>query len=148
MDRPTHYVKEKKPASIKLLLWMFYIFLLWNIVRVWVSIINLRLMVDYATPPGMVFITGSGFFWVLCGLGVIILIRCRYPRSGLVMFGFAIAYTIWWWVDRLFLQTKVESNWVFHLGLTCILLIIYFVLIYNRNTTEYFKINEPTPRDI
>lgn len=127
---------------------MFYVFLLWNTVRVWVSIANQRLMEDHATPPGMVYITGSGFFWLLCGLGAIILIHRRYSRSCVVIAGLAVSYTIWWWGDKIFFQTMMESNWAFHLGLMCIILIIISVLILNLKTTEYFKSNEPTPEDL
>jgi hypothetical protein len=141
---PTHRAMKKRPASLTILMWMVYLLIFWNAIRVGATIANWGLLENFASPPDPAYIAGSASFWILCGLGTLILIRRRNPRAHLAAAGFAIIYAIWWWVDMLLLQGQVEANWPFSLTLTGILLILTAYLAFNRNTTAYLGQRDST----
>ena len=142
MDLPAYRTMSKRPAPVTILLWLVFSLIVWNAIRFGSSIVNWELLADFAPLPGPAYITGSGSFWILCGLGTWILLRRRNPRAHLATAAFAIAYMIWWWADRLFLQQHAQANWSFSLALTGIVLILSIFLIFHRITISYFRQRE------
>ncbi len=132
---------NKRPVLLTLLLWLVFLLTAWNAVRLGASIANWKLLADFDSSPGPVYIAASAAFWFVCGLGVLMLLFRRNPRALLATSLLTAAYTTWWWIDRLLLQENGQTNWSFNLVLTGILLLLTACLIFNRTTRAYF--NEP-----
>lgn len=133
---------SKRPASVTTLMWLVFILIVWNAIRLGASIVNWDLLADFAPCPGPAYIAGSGFIWILCGLATCILLHRRNPRAHLATAAFAITYVIWWWADRLILQQQAQANWAFSLALTGIVIILTIILIFHRTTIAYFRQRE------
>ena len=142
MNIPAHPTISKRPASVTTLMWLVVVPTVWNATRLGASITKWDLLADFASPPGPAYIAGSGVFWVVCGLGILLLIHRRNQQARLAAAAFAIAYAIWWWTDRLLIQPETASNWPFNLTLTGILLVLTAYLIFNRKTIAHLSQRE------
>jgi hypothetical protein len=132
---------SKPPAAVTTLLWMVLFLTTWNAIRLGAAIIQWKLLLEFASRPGPLYIALSAAFWTLAGLALWITIRRRSPRTRPAAAVFVIGYAAWWWIDRLVLQAP-RPNWPFALVITIILLILTAIGLFNRKTTAYFSQRE------
>ena len=130
---------NKRPARLTLLLWLVLLLAAWNAIRLGATIAYWKLLADFDSSPGPVYIAASAAIWIVCGLGVLILLLRRHPRALLAVSLLSVAYTTWWWIDRLLIQENGQTNWSFNLVLTGILLLLGAFLIFNRTTRAYIN---------
>lgn len=136
---------NKRPARLTLLLWLVFLLTAWNAIRLGATIAYWDLLTDFDSSPGPIYIVASAMFWFICGLGVLILLYRRNPRALLATSILTVAYTIWWWIDRLLLQENGQTNWSFNLVLTGILLLLTTCLIFNPTTRACFNQQKRKP---
>src|ERR1700690_1126640 len=115
-------IHSKLPLRITLLLWLVLIITSWNMVRLATSIGWHVTLETYAPWPGPFYIGLTGAIWSLIGMVLFwgFLISASWTRLALLIGGYL--YSIWFWVDRLFVQSQVRANWLFDLLATIILL--------------------------
>jgi hypothetical protein len=104
----------------------------WNAVRVWTAFAWREALAEFAPQPGPLYIGISGAVWVLVGLSVLWALEWRRAWRLRLLVGAASAYTLWYWSDRLILQTW-RDNWPFTLTVNVLLLLLVFI------TTTYLK---------
>ena len=103
-------------------------FTFWYGLRVYSSIKNWQTLLEFGANP--VYILATGFLWFLAGLGLLVLIWKKHLftiRAGLLVAGL---YTLWYWVDRLYIQVSPAPNVLFSAVLSIVLFVMFsFTLI-------------------
>jgi hypothetical protein len=131
----------KRPFSVTILLWLVLILITWSGLRLFSAIQWWGTLLEFASPPGPLYIAISGGFWLIAGIILLwgmwrIKVWIRYA-----LLGAGAGCTVWYWCDRLLLQSAHE-NWPFVLGATVLLLIVVIVCIFHPRTKEFFTQRE------
>ncbi len=94
-----------------------------------------------SVPPA--YLAASGLLWGLVGLGVIYGLWRRQPRAPRALLFAALAYSLYYWVDRLWLAVPgpVQANRPFALFATLGLLVWLFASINRSDVQAYFGDN-------
>ena len=120
--RPTRIV------NVTIVTFFVLCFTFWYALRVYSSISNWQVMLEFGANPVYILITG--LVWFLAGLGLLFLIWKNHfltIRAGLLVSGL---YTSWYWADRLFIQASAAPNTLFSAVFSTVLFVIFgFILI-------------------
>jgi hypothetical protein len=130
------FISMKRPLSVTILLWLVLSLTAWSILRLVTAIQWWSILLASATPPGPLYIAISGGFWTLVSLVLLWgLLRARdWARIALV--GTGAGFSVWYWSDRLLLQS-LRENWPFSLGATLVLLIIVMICAAHPRTKAF-----------
>ena len=140
---------NKRPNTVTTLLWLVLCLTAWNATRLFASIADWNLLAEFAPRPGPIYISVSAAVWTLGGVALWITIRRRSPRARLATAIISGAYALWWWADRLFLQTA-RLNGLFAAIATILILAMISILLYHPHTRAYLQsreTHEQTPTD-
>jgi hypothetical protein len=132
---------SKRPASVTSLLFAVLSLTAWNALRLGAAIVDWDVLAEFAPRPGPLYIAATASFWILGGLAIWKAIRRRSHRVQLFTAVYFIGYAIWWWMDRLLLQSA-SPNWPFALALTILLLGLAAFELFNKKTFSYFRQRE------
>lgn len=119
------------PFRVTALVWMVLWFMLWNAVRLWTAIAWRGRLAEFAPKPGPLYIGASGAFWIAAGLFILWSFWHTKPWTRRLILGSAIAYTAWYWADRLGLQQS-HPNWPF-LAIINLLVLIHIFWALNSS---------------
>jgi hypothetical protein len=130
--------RSKFPLRITILLWLVLIITAWNFVRVVTSIAWHNTLETYAAKPGPFYIGLTGTIWTLIGLFLLwsFIRGARWTRLIFLITG--SGYSIWIWVDKLFIQASLRANWPFDLLTTILLLSYTVVIVLDPHNQIYF----------
>ena len=92
---------------------------------------------EYQARPGAAYIAISGAFWVVAGLALLWIVLTAKPWGRLALAGFAIAYSLYYWIDRLAFQYP-HANWPFAVIVNLALGALVAVLLLLPGTRHYF----------
>jgi hypothetical protein len=121
-------VKSTLPFRVTLLTWMVLSLTAWNFFRVWTAFAWRETLSEFAPKPGPLYIGLTGAIWVTLGLFIFWAVARRKSWTPRLLIGSAAVYTLWYWADRLFLQTG-RDNWPFTLIVNLLLLgLTYFTI--------------------
>jgi hypothetical protein len=131
----------RRPFSVTILLWLVLSLTVWSGLRLATAIQWWRTLLEFATPPGPIYIAVSGGIWLVVGIALLwgmwrIRVWVRYA-----LIGAGAGFTAWYWCDRLLLQSARE-NWPFTTGATILLLIVVIVCIVHPRTKDFFTQRE------
>lgn len=132
---------SKRPASVTSLLFEVLSLTAWNALRLGAAIVDWDVLAEFAPRPGPLYIVITASFWTLGGLAIWRALRRRSYRAQLFTAVYFIGYAIWWWMDRLLLQSA-SPNWPFVLALTILLLGLAALDLFNKKTSSYFRQRE------
>jgi hypothetical protein len=107
----------------------------WNGLRLSEAIFFGKTLEIYRASPQ--YITISGGFWFISAVSLGTGIWLRKPWAWAGSMAGAASYSIWYWMDRIFLQAP-HSNWLFALVVTLLLLAISTAILFNAKTRRYF----------
>jgi hypothetical protein len=127
------------PTRIALLLLLVTLVTLWNAFRLATSIAWRDTLETYAPFPGPFYIGSMGALWTLIGLFLLWSFwrRLRWTRGAILIA--SIVYAIWVWIDRLFIQAKVQANSPFDLLVTILLLTLTAIVVLDPPNRIYFE---------
>jgi hypothetical protein len=130
--------KSKLPLGITLLLWLVLIITTWNFIRFITSITWRDTLETYAPRPGPFYIGITGAIWTLLGLFLLwsFIRSAWWTRMALIIAG--CSYSVWIWVDMLFVQAQLRANWPFNLLTTILLLGFTVVVVLDPHNQNYF----------
>ncbi|MDX9992980.1 MAG: hypothetical protein RBS68_13150 [Anaerolineales bacterium] len=94
---------------------------LWNVLRMARALLGWQTLVEYGAPA--VYILASGLVWALAGFGLLtaLLSDWRYTRRAGI--AFSVLYWVWYWADRLFIQSAPAPNLIFSAIFSSLLLL-------------------------
>jgi hypothetical protein len=130
--------QSKFPLRITILLWLVLIITAWNFIRLATSIAWRNTLETYATKPGPFYIGLTGAVWSLIGLFLLWSIIRGYRWTRIVVLIAGCCYSIYDWVDKLFVQTQLRANWPFNLLTTILLLGYTVVIVLDPHNQIYF----------
>ena len=120
--------RPNRSVNVSIITVFVLCFTFWYALRVYSSINNWQVLVEFGANPA--YILATGLIWLIAGLVLLGLLWKKHPltiRAGLMVAGL---YTVWFWFDRLYIQTSPAPNGLFSAILSAILLIIFsFILI-------------------
>jgi hypothetical protein len=93
----------------------------WQAIRLQTALAWYDVLGEFAPVPGPLYTALSGAAWLLVGAFVLWCLWQKKPWTAEVLLGAALAYSVWYWVDRLVLQAP-HANWPFMLLVNVILL--------------------------
>ncbi|HEY6071847.1 MAG TPA: hypothetical protein VIV15_00275 [Anaerolineales bacterium] len=99
--------------------------------RLWTAITWRNRLAEFASRPGPIYIGASGAVWVAAGIFSLWCMWSGKPWTRRLLAGLTIAYSAWFWVDRLLLQ-QAQSNWPFLLILNVLAVILVFFTLRSR----------------
>jgi hypothetical protein len=130
----------KRPLRITLLLWLVLIVTAWNLVRLFAAIDwKNTLEKYYYSPQGVLYVGLTGAFWALVGIFVLWCYRRGGQYTRLIFLVTAGLYAAWYWIDRLFIQSTPQSNWLFALAVTVLLLGFTGFVVLDPRNLPYFR---------
>ncbi|MBI5296654.1 MAG: hypothetical protein HY869_14345 [Chloroflexi bacterium] len=123
------------PFRVTLLTWTVLSLTVWNIFRLWTAIAWREVVGEFAPQPGPLYIGLTGALWALLGFLLLWGLAGRKSWIPRLLIGCAAAYTLWYWADRLFLQTE-RANWPFTLIVNLLLLVLTYFTIRTKIFAE------------
>ncbi len=130
--------QSKFPLRITILLWLVLIITAWNSIRMVTSIAWRNTLETYAPKPGPFYIGVTGAFWALIGLFLLWSFIRGYRWTRIILLTAGCCYSIYIWVDKLFIQTQLRANWPFNLLTTFLLLGYMVVIVLDPHNQIYF----------
>jgi len=127
----------KRPFSVTILLWLVLSLTAWSGLRLYSSIQWWRTLFELASPPGPLYVAISAGVWLAIALGLLWGMWQAKAWIRVALLGTGAGYSVWYWCDRLLLQSAYE-NWPFSLGATILLLIIVMICVLHPRTKAFF----------
>jgi hypothetical protein len=127
--------KASHPITVILIAGYFCLLAMWNILRMGETIFFWTTLGKYGAHPAYTLLTG-GLWAGGCIALVVGLWKSRYWAWVASLVG-VICHFVWFWFDRLFMQSH-NQNWPFVLTTSTILLIIIIFLLTHKRTHGYF----------
>ena len=126
------------PVRITLVLILVLITAVWNLIRLWASVILAGVLEKYSPWPGPAYIGITGAVFGGLGLALCWGIWRRARWAPLATLGGAAGYAAWSWLDQLFIQPQLSSGWLFWLGVTAIAVGFVAVVALDPRNRLYF----------
>jgi uncharacterized membrane protein len=128
----------KRPLRITLLLGLVLITTALNLIRLWTAITWKNTLEAYFSPQELLYTAGTGAFWALAGIAVLVCYWRKAPYTRWIILIVAALYAGWYWLDRLFVQSEPSPNGLFALAVTVLLLGFTSFVILDRHNVSYF----------
>jgi len=135
-NTPEEYPPEH-PWPVTIVLLFVLSITAWHGLRAWTTFANWELLSRFRANPIYTFATG--IIWLVIG-GVLFVILWKgnriAPAFGLTA---SILYALWYWVDRLAIQTSPTTNIPFSIVIFIIGLVIFNLNLFWPSSRAFFK---------
>ena len=112
-------IMPKQPFRVTILLSLVLLLTIWNALRAWTAFSWRNVLTEFSGAP--LFIGISGLIWLGIGTWLLLSLYRREAYARILLFASATSYTVWIWIERLFIQVPRE-NWPFALVINLVLL--------------------------
>jgi len=109
----------KRPFRATILLALVLLLTIWNALRAWTAFSWRNVLTEFSGGP--LYIGVSGLIWVGIGIWLLLSLWRKKANARMLLFASAASYSVWVWIERLFIQTPRE-NWLFALIVNLVLL--------------------------
>jgi hypothetical protein len=132
--------RRKIPLRVTLAALMVLIFAAFNLLR-FINTIGLWEPLQAAIPVSPYYLAVSGAVWAVVGAGLAIGLLLGADRARLAASLAAPAYTLAYWVDRVFLaiDPPAGGNFWFMIGVSFVLLVFFFLALWSARSSVYFR---------
>ena len=131
----------KRPFSVTILLWLVLSLTAWSSLRFVSTILWWDTLLEFASPPGPLYIALSAGVWLIAGIGLLWGTWQAKVWTRYALLETGVGFTVWYWCDRLLVQVS-HANWPFMLGATILLLIIVTICSVHPRTKAFFTKRE------
>jgi hypothetical protein len=131
----------KRPFGVTILLWLVLSLTVWSGLRLATAIQWWSTLLEFATPPGPLYIAISAGVWLLTSLVLFWGMWQSKAWIRYVLLGAGAGLSVWYWCDRYLFQTSSE-NWLFALLVNILLLIILSVCVFVPGTKTFLSKRE------
>jgi hypothetical protein len=132
---------KNSPFRVTLVLVLVLSLTAWNILRLWTSLTWRAALTEFAGAEILTLTTISGAAWSLAGVFIIWSILQRKNWAGRILILISIAYSIWYWVERLVWQSP-RPNWSFAVIVNLMLLLFVMFTIKSLSREAYERETE------
>ncbi len=109
----------------------------WNGLRLSEAFFFWKTLTKFGASPQYIAISGG--IWFISGITLATGIWLRKTWAWAGTIGCMAGYSVWYWLDRLFLQVP-HSNWLFALTFTVLMLLISVFILFSPKTRSYFNL--------
>jgi hypothetical protein len=109
----------KRPFRATILLSLVLLFTVWNVLRAWTAFAWRNVLTEFSNTPSYICI--SGLVWAGVGIWLWLSLWLNKANARTLLLASAIGYSVWIWIERLFIQ-KPRENWPFALIMNLFLL--------------------------
>ena len=131
----------KRPFSVTILLWLVLSLTAWSGLRLYSAIRWWNALHEFASPPGPWYIAVSAAVWLIISIALLWSMWQAKAWARYTLLGAGAGLAVWYWGDRLLLQTP-GANWLFALLTTILLLIILSVCVFAPGTKTFLPKRE------
>ncbi len=131
--------RPRFPLRITLLLWLVLIITALNAVRLATALAWQKTLSSYLAFPSVAYVAITGGVWVAVGIFLLWSFLRRSPGTRTAFLAGAGGYAAWAWADRIFIQAGPQSNWLFALLATIVLLGFTAIVVLDRHNQSYFR---------
>lgn len=123
-----------RPIRVTLLAILFLLFALFEALRLGYSIYFWKTLIELGEAPWYLALTG--FFWFAAGCLLVwgLWSGKRWAWLGSIIG--ALAFDLWYWLDRLFLQ-QPHNNGSFAIAASSVILVLVLLILLTRHTREF-----------
>ena len=129
--------RPPRPIRISLLAIATCLFSLWYGIRLVESIRFWKILSEYHMKTGPAYLAASGGFWLVGGLVLVVGLWSGKVWSWFGALSATIGYILWYWFDRLVLQTP-HSNWPFALVWSMVGLVAVLGILLSPKSIRFF----------
>ena len=133
--------QNKRPLMVTVLAIMFFGVGIWGGLRLMNAITFFSDLNDYHIMHGSLYLLISGGFWLVTGLLGAWGIWYGKPWAWYFALVGLVGYGIWYWIDRLFLQSQ-HNNSLFSLVISILVAFFSFWGLFNTKTQSFFSHHE------
>lgn len=135
-------LKGNRPWGVTVLIGLVLMFTALQVARFWAAIKHWDLLASLPLQVSPGYLLASGLLWTAAGAGLLYGLGWRKawaPRWAQLG---AIAYTAYFWIDRLWLQARGphNSSWVFEAVLGLLLLGSFFAIMASPSARAYYDV--------
>jgi len=131
----------KRPFSVTILLWLVLSLTAWSGLRLYSAIRWWNVLLEFASPPGPWYVAISAAVWLFVSIALLWSMWQAKAWARYALLGAGAGLSVWYWCDRLLLQTP-GANWPFALLITILLLIILSVCVFAPGTKTFLPKRE------
>ena len=132
----------KRPFHVTILLSLVLLLTIWNALRAWTAFSWRDVLTEFSGDP--LYIGVSGLIWLGIGIWLLLSLWQKKANARILLLASATSYTVWIWIERLFLQVPRE-NWPFALVVNLVLLsFIFFTSSYWKREAHERKLEDQT----
>jgi hypothetical protein len=131
----------RRPFSVTILLWLVLSLTAWSSLRLYSAIRWWNVLLEFASPPGPWYIAVSAAVWLIVSIALLWSMWQAKAWARYALLGTGAGFAVWYWCDRLLLQTP-GANWLFALLATILLLIILSVCVSAPGTKTFLPKRE------
>ena len=124
-------MKNRAPFRVTLLSLAVLMLTVWNLFRAWTAFAWWGVLAEFIPKSGPLYIGLTGILWSALGLVLVWGLDGGRPWAPRLALGAGPVYTVWYWTDRLVLQTE-RANWPFILFVNLLVLVL-IVVIYKSD---------------
>ena len=128
----------KRPFSATILLWLVLSLTAWSGLRLASAILWWSTLLEFASPPGPLYISVSAGILLVVGIALIWGMWQAKPWIRYALLGTGAGFTVWYWGDRLLFQI-LHANWFFVLGANVLVLVLVLICVVHPRTKAFFK---------
>jgi hypothetical protein len=125
------------PTSVTILAIIVLFITSWFGIRIYSTITNWQILIEFGARP--VYILGTGAFWFLIGLWLFSIIGLQKPYTPQAGSVIAVMYVLWYWIDRLVMQSSPAPNVSFNLIISTFSLAIFIIILNLPVSRSFFN---------
>jgi hypothetical protein len=127
--------RNVRPFRVTIVSLLFFCTACWNGYRLLEAINFWHTLRNYGASP--LYIAISGGFWLLIGLLCAWWLWAGKPWARLSTLAGLFGYTVWYWLDRLFVQES-HLNWPFATAINIILITVFISFLLSDKSKRFF----------
>ena len=131
----------KRPFSVTILLWLVLCLTAWSGLRLATAFQWRQTLMEFASSPRLLYIAVSAGIWLIIGISLLWAMWQVKAWVRFALFWAGAAFGVWYWCDRLLLQTS-RANWPFALGATVLILSLVIICVVHPRTKTFFTQRE------
>jgi len=124
------------PAGVTIITLLVLSMTAWNSLRTYTTITNWYVLQEFGANPYYILLTG--LLWTILGVMLLIKIYRRNPSVVLAASAMAVAYYLFYWLDRIFFQPSPAPNTIFSIFFSSLTLAIFSIFLYLPATRAFF----------
>ena len=134
---PTMPKNLARPPSVTILTVLVLLITSWYAIRITSAIVNWQVLIEFGAIPA--YILGTGIFWTVAGLWLLIIFWRGKSYSAPAGTAAAACHFLWYWFDRLIVQLSPAPNVMFSMVFSSLVLAAFIITLNLPASKSFFN---------